>query len=131
VTLADEMMKKIMIGLGVVVVLVVATLGYLALTYESQPATYTLTNVSIPWQHRHTDIESRLLFLKGERLSIQVLGELDGTAEFSYGGDPETIGPGIVSVKDVSPEWWCAWCDVAYKPLTARKGKLSIEVDIN
>ena len=78
-------MKKIMMGLGVFVVLVVATLGYLALTYESQPSAYTLTNVSIPWQHRHTDIESRLLFFRGERLSIQVRGELDGTAEFSVG----------------------------------------------
>ncbi len=125
------MMKRIGIGLCVAVVLVVAALGYLALTYESKPTTYTLTDVSIPWQHRHTDIESRLLFFKGERLSIQVRGELDGTAEFLYGGILETIGPGIVSVKHVSPEWWCAWCNVAFKPLTAKKGKLLIEVDIN
>lgn len=125
------MMKKIGIGFAIAAVLVVAALGCLALTYESKPTTYTLTDVSLPWQHRHTDIESRLLFFKGERLSIQVRGELDGTAEFSYGGNPETIGPGIVSVKHVSPEWWCAWCDVAYKPLTAKKGRLSIEVDIN
>jgi hypothetical protein len=124
-------MKKNRIAMGIFSLLLVATLGYLALTYESKPTTYNITDASTPWQHRHTDIESRLLFFKGERLSIQVQGELDGTAEISYGGNPETIGPGIVSLKSDSPEWWCAWCDLSYKPLTAKRGSVAIIVDIN
>ena len=123
-------MKKFLIVLSIIAPLLFAGIIYFTLFFESKPTLYSLVDVSIPWQHRHTDIESRLLFYKGERLTIRVRGELDGTAEFSYGGIPEKIGPGTVVVDHVSPEWWCAWCDVAYKPLTAKKGKLTIEVNI-
>jgi len=124
------MKKKLTIALAVVVVLVCGV-AWFALFYESAPTVLTVPDVTSPWHHKHVDFESKVFFFKGERLTAQARGQIDGTAKLSCGGHSEIIGPGVVSFKTTSPEWWCEWCDISYEPIDVKSGTLEIEVNID
>jgi hypothetical protein len=124
------MNKKIII-VNVSITLLFIGVAWFVFCFESPSTILTVPNVASSWQHRHVDFETKLVPFKGESLSLIVSGELDGTARFSYGGITETIGPGHVMLKRVSPEWWCEWCDLSYEPNDVRTGSLQFEVNIN
>lgn len=124
------MKKKLKIALAVVVVLVCGV-AWFALFHESRPTVLTVPDVTSAWQHKHVDFESKVFFFKGERITAQARGQIDGTATLSIGGHSEIIGPGEVSFKTMSPEWWCEWCDISYEPIDVKSGTLEIELNIN
>ena len=124
------MKKKLIIALLLTTALLFGV-GWIALFYESGPTVLTVPDVTSPWQHKHVDFESKVFFFKGERLTAQARGQLDGTAKLSCGGHSEIIGPGEISFKTTSPEWWCEWCDISYEPIDVKTGTLEIEVNID
>jgi len=125
------MTKKLATILGVTVAVFLAGIMWFAVFFESAPAVLTVPDVTSPWQHKHVDFESSVFFFKGARLTICIRGELDGTAQFSYGGHPQVIGPGTVLIDRTSPEWWCEWCEISYDPIDVKGGRLEIEVNID
>jgi hypothetical protein len=124
-------MKKKLIIAFVLTATLLCGAGWFALFYESGPTVLTVPDVTSPWQHKHVDFECKVFFFKGERLKVQARGQLDGTATLSCGGHSEIIGPGIVTFKTTSPEWWCEWCNISYEPIDVKKGTLEIEVNID
>lgn len=92
------MKKKLNIVLAVIAVLV-SGVAWIALYYESAPTVLTVPDVTSPWQHKHVDFESNVFFFKGERLTAQARGKIDGAAKTSCGGHSEIIGPGVVLFK--------------------------------
>ena len=125
------MKKKLIIIPSITAVLLLGGITYFALFFESKPTLLTVPDVTSYWQHKHVDFESKVFFFKGERLEVQARGQLDGTAKLSCGGHSETIGPGVVTFKTTSPEWWCEWCDVSYDPIDVKSGTLEIELNID
>ena len=125
------MKKRLFITLAVTAAVLLCGVVWFALVYESGPTVLTVPDVTTPWQHKHVDCESKVFFFKGARLTAQARGQLDGTAKLSCGGHSEIIGPGVISFKTTSPEWWCAWCDISYEPIDVKSGTLKIEVNID
>jgi hypothetical protein len=124
-------MKKRLIIISAVSATLLFGVVWVAVFFVCKPTFLKVTDVTSPWQHKHVDFESKMFFFKGERLTAEARGQIDGTAKLTCGGDSQIIGPGVVSFKTTSPEWWCEWCDISYEPIDVKSGTLEIEVNID